>query len=89
MLGTVAVEGGENFGERGEAIGVILGVAGTVVAGILHGGPVPLVLGVLFNPKAFELMPLDKGGVWVESRVFTEFILELVCILDAGKCRFN
>ena len=84
MLGTVALEGGESFGERGEASGVILGVAGAVVADVLHGGPVPLVLGVLFNPKAFELMPLDEGGVWMEVCIFSEFILELACILDDG-----
>ena len=61
MLGTVAVEGGESFGERGEAIGVILGVAGAVVAGILHGGPVPLVLSVLFKTKNVRIDAIGRG----------------------------
>jgi hypothetical protein len=60
----------------------MLCVAGAMVPGILHGGLIAFVLGVLFNPKAFELMPLDKGGVGVEPRVFTEFIFELAGILD-------
>ena len=88
MLGTVAVEGGESFGERGEAIGV-LGVAGAVVASILHGGPVPLVLGVLFNPKAFELMPLDEGRIGVYPCIFAKFVLELPSVFDDRQGGFN
>ena len=89
MLGTVALEGGESFGERGEASGVILGVAGAVVAGILHGGPVPLVLGVLFNPKAFELMPLDEGRIGVYPCIFAKFVLELPSVFDDKQDSFD
>ena len=67
-----------------ETVGVVLRVAGSMVSGVLHGSAVMLVLGVFFNPKAFELMPLDKGGVRVEPRVLTEFIFESAGILDDG-----
>ena len=89
MLGTVALEGGESFGERGEASGVILGVAGAVVADVLHGGPVPLVLSILFNPKAFELMPLDEGRIGVESCILAKFVLELSSVFDDRQGGFN
>jgi len=89
LLGTVALEGGESFGERGEASGVILGVAGAVVAHVLHGGSVPLVLGVLFNPKAFELMPLDEGRIGVESCILAKFVLELLSVFDDRQGGFN
>ena len=60
-----------------------------MVAGVLHGGPVPLVLGVLFNPKAFELMPLDEGRIGVEPCVLTKFVLELPSVFDDRQGGFN
>ena len=84
LLSVVALERGKSLGDRRESVGVVLCVAGAMVAGVLHCSAVVFIFGVLLNPKAFELMPLDKGGVWVEPRVFTEFILELVCILYDG-----
>lgn len=89
MLGAVTLEGGESLGEQSKTVGVILRVAGAMVSGVLHGGMVALVLGIFFNPKAFELMPLDKGGFWVEPCVFTEFILELAGVFDDGEGGFD
>ena len=61
MLGAVALEGGESFGEQSKAVGIILRVAGAMVTGILHGGTVAFVLSIFFNPKASELMPLNQS----------------------------
>jgi hypothetical protein len=55
----MALEGGESFSERRKTVGVILGVAGAMVAGVLHSGTVALIFGVLLDPEALELMPLD------------------------------
>ena len=53
-----------------------------MVACILHGGAVPLILGIFFDPESFELVPLDECWIWVEAGVLTEFILELTGVLD-------
>ena len=55
----MALEGGESFGEGRKTVGVVLGVAGAMVAGVLHSGSVALIFGVLFDPESLELMPLD------------------------------
>ena len=85
----MTLEGGESLSERCETVGVILCVAGAMVPGILHGGMIAFVLGVLFNPKAFELMPLDEGGVGVLPCVFAEFILELAGVFDDREGSFD
>jgi hypothetical protein len=59
MLGAMALEGGESFGEGRKTVGVVLGVAGGMVAGVLHSGSVALIFGVLLDPEALELMSLD------------------------------
>ena len=68
---------------------IIFGVAGAMIAGILHSSMVALVLCILFNPKPFESMPLYERQVRVKPCILTQFVLELACILDAGKCRFD
>ncbi len=61
MLGALALEGGESLGEGCQTVGVVFGIAGAVVAFILHGGTVSFVFGIFLNPKTFELVPLDEG----------------------------
>ena len=48
----------------------------------MHGGVVPLILSIFFDPESFELVPLDECRIWVEAVVLTEFILELAGVLD-------
>ena len=93
LLSTMALEGGECFGERREAVvvsvvggsGGALGVVGIVVAQILHARVVTFVLGVFLNPELFEDMPGDKRGDRVNTVVFAEFILELFGVFDADE----
>jgi hypothetical protein len=81
LLSVVALERDKSLGERRDTVGVVLCVANAMVSGVLNGSMVALIFGIFLNPKAFELMPLDQGGVWVSPRVFTEFILDFTCIL--------
>ncbi len=82
MLGALALEGGEGFGEGCQTVGVFFSIVGSMVACILHGGAVPLVFSIFFDPESFELVPLDECWVWVEAVVLTEFILELAGVFD-------
>ena len=89
MLSTLGLEGAESFGEGGKTVVVVFSVVGSVVAKGLHVGAIPFVVGVLTDPEVFVDVPLDEGGIGMETGEFLEFLFEMASFGDDGERGFN